>query len=46
MGCHRKTSEEQTLAFPYLTSFSNMANDIMLELITAICNELNIEMKV
>jgi hypothetical protein len=46
MGCHRETGEEQTFAFPYSTSFSNMANEIVLELITVICNELNIETKV
>lgn len=40
------TAEEQIFAVPYCTSFSNMANEIMLELITVICNELNIEMKV
>jgi hypothetical protein len=45
MGCHRKTSEEQTFAIPYSTSFSNMAKEIMLELITVICNEPNIELK-
>jgi len=28
------------------TSFSYMANEVMLELVTRICNELNIEMKV
>lgn len=40
------TDEEHTNAGPYYTSFSNMANEIMLELITVINNELNIEMKV
>jgi len=46
MGCHCETGEEQAFAVPYSTSFSYMANKIMLELITGICNELNIEMKV
>lgn len=46
MGCHRETGEEQRFAVPYSTSFSKMVNQIMLELITVIYNELNIEMKV
>jgi len=46
MGCHRKTGAEQTFAVPYSTRFSNMANKIMLERITVIYNELNVELKV
>jgi len=46
MGCHCETGEEQTFAVPYPTSYSYMAKEITLELITGICNELNIEMKV
>jgi hypothetical protein len=46
MGCDRVTGEEQTFAVPYSINFSNMANEIMLELINVIYNEQNIEMKV
>jgi hypothetical protein len=46
MVCHRETGEEHTYAVPYSTSFSDMVDEMMLELITVIYNELNIEMKV
>jgi hypothetical protein len=46
MGYQRQTGEEQSFAVPHSTSFSNIANETMLQLITVIYNELNIEMKV
>jgi hypothetical protein len=46
MDCHHVIGEEQIFVVPYCRSFSNMANEIMLELITVIYNELSIEMKV